>query len=171
MEPSRTPDPSGPRVTNRVRAFLVHIPYYAIEGQRRLAADCGVARSTISRLVRGSLSPSYQLAEAVTRAISRRMGVPLDPREVFSRDGTYPTPRVCDVTPDCTGCFPDEAYDAEGTMRPEYAAMLPGDWCTYLRPVRSGAARMGETHPNAPRPSPRRPDDRDASRPKGRTAN
>jgi transcriptional regulator with XRE-family HTH domain len=160
MEPSPTPRHPETRVHNRVRAYLVHIPYYTIEGQQRLANDCGVARSTISRIVRGTQSPSYQLAEAVTRAISRRMGVPLDPREVFSADGTYPTPRVCDVTPDCTGCFPDEAYDAEGNMKPEYAAMRPGDWCTYPRPVRPGVPE--EAQPGSPLPSlslsPDRPD-------------
>ena len=125
------PHEHGAVITNRLRAFLVHIPWYSIEGQCRMAHDCGVSCSTISRLARGETSPSYKLARRVTDALSRRMGVPLDLREVFSTDGTYPTSCVCDLTPDCNGCFPDEAYDGECNMRPEYRDLMPGDWCRY----------------------------------------
>jgi transcriptional regulator with XRE-family HTH domain len=119
-------------IQNRIRALLPHIVWYSIEGQARLAADCSVSRSTISRLVRGKCSPSYRLARAVTDALSKRLGVPLDMREVFTTDGTYPTACVCDLTPGCTGCFPEEAYDAEGNLRPDYRDLRPGDWCRYL---------------------------------------
>lgn len=129
------PDPDRPvRISNRVRAFLLHIPWYSIEGQRRLARDCKVSPSTISRLVRGETLPSYVLAEAVTAAISRRLGVPVDMRDVFSTDGTYPTACVCDITPSCAGCFPPEAYDEDDRMRPEYRDQRPGDWCRH-RPM------------------------------------
>src|SRR5438094_124143 len=90
-----------PPITNRVRAIMLHIPWYTIEGQARLAYNCGVCRSTISRLVKNEFSPSYRLARAVTDALGKRLGLPLDIRDVFSTDTTYPTPKVCDLTPSC----------------------------------------------------------------------
>ena len=79
-------------VQNRVRVLLVHIPKLSIRGQARLAAEVGVSRSTISRLVSGRINPSYRLARGVTDALERMLGSPLDMREVFSTDGTYLTP-------------------------------------------------------------------------------
>lgn len=123
----------GVAITNRVRAFLIHIPWYTIEGQCRLARDCGVSCSTISRMVRNQAAPTYRLARAVTDALSKRLGVPLDMREIFSTDGTYPTSCVCDLTPACKGCFPPEAYDHQDNMRPAFQNLKPGDWCRYPR--------------------------------------
>ena len=122
---------NGATIQNRIAPILSHIPWYSIEGQARLAADCHVSRSTISRLVRGKSLPSYRLARAITDALSHRLGLPLDMREIFTTDGTYPTACVCDLTPDCRGCFPDAAFDALGSRKPEYAHMNPGDWCRY----------------------------------------
>lgn len=122
-----------PAITNRVRAFLIHIPWYTIEGQCRLARDCGVSCSTISRLVRNQSAPSYRLARAVADSLSRRLGVPLDMREIFSTDGTYLTSCVCDLTPACNGCFPPEAYDCQDNLKPEFRGYKPGDWCRYPR--------------------------------------
>jgi transcriptional regulator with XRE-family HTH domain len=119
------------RITNRLRAILIHIPWYSIEGNCRLAADCGASRSSISRLVRHRSSPSYALARAVTEAVGRRLGKPVDIRELFSTDGTFPTPCVCHLTRDCTGCFPPEAYDSAGNLLPQYHGLQPGDWCRY----------------------------------------
>jgi hypothetical protein len=126
-----------PKVTNRLRAVLLHVPWYTIEGQARLARDCGVYRSTIGRLCHNQTSPTYALARAVTDSVSRRLGVPIDIRELFSTDGTYPTERVCDLTPRCRGCFPPEAFTEDGSLRPEYEVLRPGDWCTYTsdRPI------------------------------------
>ena len=64
-----------------------------------------MARSTISRLVNGRTVPSPKLAEDVTAALSRRLGRPLDPRDVFSPDGAYPTPSGCSLC-SCHGCLP-----------------------------------------------------------------
>ena len=119
-----------PQITNRLRAIMIHIPWYSICGQMRLANDCGASHSSIGRLVRGEISPSYELAESVRQAVERRLGVPLSIREIFSTDGTYPTSCACDLTSNCGGCFPPEAWDEEtDTMRPEYRDMRPGDWC------------------------------------------
>src|SRR5580700_1397350 len=94
-------------IMNRVRPFMVHCDHYCDDGQKRLARDCKVSPSTISRLIRGESQPSYQLAAAVTRAIAYRLGVPsIDMREIFTTDFTYPTSCVCDITPHCRGCQP-----------------------------------------------------------------
>lgn len=125
-----SPDPglrTGPRVQNRVRILLMHIPHLSIQGQARLAARAGVSRSTISRLVRGRISPSYHLARAVTTALERQLGWPLDMRDVFTTDGTYPHASGCALCR-CEGCLPEEAYDAEGDLRPEWKGARPGDW-------------------------------------------
>src|SRR5579872_1809763 len=126
-----------PRISNRVRALLIHIPWYSIEGQCRLARDCGVSCSTISRLVRGVTCPSYHLARTVTDELGKRLGVPLDMREVFSTDGTYPTPLVCDLTPHCRGCFPPDAFEEDGSLKSDFQGLRPGDWCRY-RPLETG---------------------------------
>ncbi len=139
------------RISNRIRPILLHIPRYSFESQARLARDCGVSCSTISRLVRGKTAPSYRLARAVTDALSKGLGVPLDMRDVFTTDGTYPTPCVCDLTTSCTGCFPGEAYDAEGNIRPEYRDLRPGDWCRYPPLVTPPAG--AKPHPSSVTPS------------------
>ena len=125
--------PQGPRVQNRVRVLLTHIPMFSVQGQARLAARAGVSRSTVSRLVRGRISPSYHLARAVTAALERQIGYPLDMRDVFTTDGTYPTPSGCALCR-CRGCLPEEAYDAEGDLRPEWRGQRPGDW-SLARPL------------------------------------
>lgn len=122
---------------NRVEDFLEHIPWYCVRGMKRLADDCGVCHSTISRLVHGQSQPSVRLAIAIHAAITRRLGVPLDIREIFSPDGrSYPTARVCDLVPTCHGCFPRRAYAEDGSLRDDFAGTNPGDWCTYPPPKR-----------------------------------
>ena len=127
--PRRLPltGPHRPAVQNRVRVLMIHAPRYGFQGQARLAADAGVSRSTISRLISGRLNPSFRLAQAVTAALERRLNRSLDLRDLFSPDGTYPTASGCTLA-GCRGCLPEEAYDAEGNLRPEYRDMRPGDW-------------------------------------------
>jgi DNA-binding XRE family transcriptional regulator len=124
-------------VQNRVRVLLVHIPKLSIRGQARLAAEVGVSRSTISRLVNGRINPSYRLARGVTSALERMLGYPLDMRDVFSTDGTYLTPSGCGLCR-CPGCLPDEAYDSEDNLHPAWRGQQPGDW-SMTRPAISDA--------------------------------
>ena len=125
-------------VQNRVKVLLVHIPKLSIRGQARLAAEVGVSRSTISRLVNGRINPSYRLARGVTTVLERLLGYPLDMRDVFSTDGTYLTPSGC-VLCRCGGCLPDRAYDLESNLRPDWRGQRPGDWSL------TGPAEAGPT--------------------------
>ncbi len=114
-------------VQNRIRVLLIHIPKLSIRGQARLAAEVGVSRSTISRLVGGRINPSYRLARGVTDALERFQGRPLDMRDVFSTDGTYPTGSGCALCR-CGGCLPEEAWTQGGRLKPEWRNARPGDW-------------------------------------------
>jgi transcriptional regulator with XRE-family HTH domain len=133
INPQSRDDLSKNGATHRVRAIMAHIPWYSTEGPARLAKDLGVSRSTISRLLRGDRTPTPRLAEAVTAALSRRLGRTLPIEEVFSPDGQgFPTGATCRLCGICPGgCMPDAAYDAKGNLRPEYQGMRPGDWCRY----------------------------------------
>lgn len=116
-----------PHVYNRVNVYLAHVPMLTIRGQARLAEAAGVSRSTVSRLVCGRINPSYRLARAVTDALSRLMGDPLEIKEVFTTDGTYPTPSGC-ARCGCRGCLPSAAWGDDGTLKPEWRDARPGDW-------------------------------------------
>lgn len=127
---------------NRVRVLLAHVPRYSIRGQARLAADVGVARSTVSRLVNGRTVPSDGLAREVTAALSRRLGHPLDPRDVFSPTGAYLTPSGCALC-GCHGCLPAEAWGTDDVLRPEWQGQRPGDW-SLTRPMPDGGQNVAE---------------------------
>ena len=129
-EPARKPQPIQHKpqpIQNRVSVLLVHIPKFSIQGQARLAAEVGVSRSTISRLVHGRINPSYRLARGVTDVLERMLGKPLDMREVFSTDGTYLTPSGCALCR-CHGCLPDRAWDQDGSLKPGWEDARPGEW-------------------------------------------
>lgn len=132
-------------VYNRVRVLMVHAPRYSFQGQARLAADAGVSRSTISRLISGRINPSFRLAHAVTAALERHLKRPLDLRELLSPDGAYPTASGCTLA-GCRGCMPEEAYDAEGNLEPEYRDLRPGDW-SLARPSQRPQDQSQQTQP------------------------
>ena len=112
---------------NRIRVLMIHAPRYSFQGQARLAADAGVSRSTISRLLSGRINPSFRLAQAVTAALETHLKRPLDPRDILSPDGSYPTPSGCALA-GCRGCMPEEAYDKDGCLKPDFCDLRPGDW-------------------------------------------
>ena len=118
-------------VSNRLRAVLLHIPWYSIEGFARLASDVNVSRSTISRLTGGRQQPSFRLAQAIADAVSFRLGTAVSPRELFSEDGTFPTGSTCDLC-GCKGCLPPEAYDERSDrLKSAWKGAKPGEWCRY----------------------------------------
>lgn len=118
----------SPHISNRLRPILLHVPYYTIEGAARLAYDAGLSRSTVSRLIRGKISPSYQVISRITKAISERYEQSLDPREIFTTNDTYPTASVCQLM-NCKGCLPPEAWDERtDTLKPNWRNQKPGEW-------------------------------------------
>jgi transcriptional regulator with XRE-family HTH domain len=122
--------PSGPPktgITNRLRAILVHVPWYTITGGARLAEDARISRSTVSRLLSGKMNPSYRLDCAITRAVSGRSGIQLEVNDIFSCDGTYVTASVCELM-DCPGCLPPWAWDERtDSLKPEWEDAAPGE--------------------------------------------
>ena len=119
--------PADQPIVNRLAALMAHTSRYSFQGPARLAADLGVPRSTVLRLLRGQTHPSFGLALATLTRLEEETGHSLDAREVFSLDGSYPTPSVCALL-DCPGCLPDEVYDRDDTVRPEFAHLRSGRW-------------------------------------------
>lgn len=121
--------------TNRVGVVAAHIPRYMVRGQARLATDAGVARSTISRMVRGLSSPTARVAHAVQRALEQHHGFALPFEEIFSLTGSYPTAWGCQLC-QCRGCLPQAAYGPDDRLLPEYEGQKPGEW-SLATPARS----------------------------------
>lgn len=119
--------PQAHLLHTRIRDVMLHINWYSFRPQARLARDSGVSAAVISRLIRGQSQPSLAVALRITRALSHRLGKPLDVFEVFSLDGTYPTASVCRLT-GCHNCLPPEAYDAQENLRPEFNRIAAGQW-------------------------------------------
>jgi len=138
MRTEHRADPDQPKTYNRVRDVMEHVPWYTFKDQARLAADIGVAPSTVSRFLRGQTRPTFSMACALTGAVERRLGRRLDPRELISLDGRYPTANVCRLL-GCPGCLPRRAYDAEGSLQPGFEGVAPGEWAVY--PTLAGEGR------------------------------
>lgn len=101
------PRPDG-QVHNRLPEVMVHVNWYLFSPQARLARDVGVSRSTLSRLLSGRSAPSFSLAWRIAKSLEKRLGPKLagralDPGELFSLDGTYPTASACALV-GCPGC-------------------------------------------------------------------
>ncbi len=97
--------------------------------------------------------------EAIALALSRRYGRRLDPREMVSFDGTYPTPSACTLM-GCPGCLPEEAYDSHGARKPEWKNAQPGDWSPTPKP---SVPKPSVPKPSVPKPLvPEPPADRPA---------
>ncbi len=130
---------SRPQMHNRVQTVMVHVSRYSFQGRARLAADAGVSRSTISRLINGQTSPSHALVQAVTDALSIHLKKPLVPRDLFSPDGSYQERSGCRLS-GCTGCLPEMAFDGHGRRQVEWLNARPGDWS--LSPDRNEIASL-----------------------------
>ena len=117
-----------PRCCNRIRSILVHTSRYSFEGQARLACDIGVSRSTVCRIMSGRNNPSFRMVRSITEALERALNRPIDPREVFSPNGTYPTASCCALCGCAHGCMPEYVFDGHDRVKPQYREMKPGDW-------------------------------------------
>lgn len=114
---------------NRLRAVMTHTISYAFKGETRLAEDTGISRSSINRLINGQTSPSFALVCTLAQALSTELSRRIEPCELVSCDGSYPTKYVCELC-GCKGCLPNQAYDEDENRRPEYAHIQPGQWST-----------------------------------------
>ena len=109
-----------------VRAFMEHSKRYAFMGEVRLAKDCGVSASAICRLIGGYSSPSFAMVERLTGAFEQEFKQRIDPREIASVDGQFPTATVCALV-GCKGCTPQGAWNSDDTLKAEYATRYPND--------------------------------------------
>ena len=114
-------------VYNRLLGVMEHIQDYYFEGASHLAKDAGISRAALSRLINGRSSPSYALVCALTKAIEKKVGHHIDPRDLISLDRDYLTPSLCEVTL-CDGCLPDCIYDDNGDLKAEYRHLRSGQW-------------------------------------------
>ena len=127
--PNRSAD-AATKQHNRVAAIMVHTRRYWSMGASLLAADAGVSKSTISHLVRGKSHPLYSTAISVVKCLERELGFRLDLDEVFSEDGTYPTPFICALAR-CPGlgCRPAIIWDEDAnSVKPAFRFVNPGHW-------------------------------------------
>lgn len=114
-------------IRNRMRSLMLHVPRYQAKGLSRLAADAGVSKSAVSRLLRGVGQPDYLVLYRVAEAISREAGFRIDLREVAVPEGAdYPTPHPCALF-GCR-CLPPWAFGAGGELLPRFRGVRPGEW-------------------------------------------
>ena len=127
----------GPPV-NRIADVLAHLDRYAFRGVTRLAADARVSSSSVSRVIAGKMNPSFLMIARLTAALERAMGRHLDPREIFSESGEFPTRSCCELV-GCRGCLPELARDEWGELKPAFRGVRPGTWVTSRHPKGYGA--------------------------------
>ncbi len=117
---------------------MAHTNRYAFKGESRLASDAGVSKSAVCRLLNGQSSPSFATVSALTLALEPHLqgglkGKGLNPFELISLDGSYPTASACELA-GCKGCLPAEAYDEHNRIKPEYKGVQPGQWSVSPSP-------------------------------------
>ncbi len=122
----RQPQPAR-KVYTRLPEILSHLCAFTFQPQARLAKEVGVSRSTISRLINGKIRPSPTLVKKIQQVLDRKLGRPIPTREWLSPDTTWPTAAVCKVL-GCPGCLPEQAYCADGSLKPAFRHIAPGTW-------------------------------------------
>lgn len=119
---------SGRIVRTRLRSIMDHASRYSFKSQARLAADAGISKSVLSRLLAGKSRPSYAVVEALTEALEKSLHHPLDPRDVVTCRKSFRTKFVCQAVGCVGGCLPDDAYEEDGSRAKEWAHLKPGQW-------------------------------------------
>ena len=120
-------NPTRQRFRNRIRAVMTHINYLSFEGQARLAKEAGISPSAVSRLVRGESNPSFAHVLSLLKVFEKHLGKRIDPRDLLTMDGQYPTPSVCELC-GCRGCLPEQFYNLDGTMKEQFKHIKSGEW-------------------------------------------
>ncbi len=129
-----TPKQAFGPVISRLADAMIHVPFYSCNGSPRLALDAGVDRSTITRLLRSALNPSFALVARLTAEIEEKAGCHIDPRNLFAENGRFLTPHICDLFPTCSGCLPDAALNKSGEVQPSFIGVSKGEWVTSKYP-------------------------------------
>lgn len=125
--PNRSVRATTKKHHNRVAAIMLHTSRYSCFPTSRLAADSGVAKSTISHLVHGRTNPLYSTAARVVKSLERELRLKLDLRDVFSDDGHYPEQAVCTLC-GCPGCTPGLAFAIDNSRKPSFEGFKAGQW-------------------------------------------
>ncbi len=112
---------------NRIGALMEHTSRYSFRGTSRLAKDSNLAKSTICHIIHGRTNPLYKTIAPIIKSLEFQLARNLNVREVFSEDGTYPTKHVCKLV-GCKGCLPDVLHEADGSVKPQWAHVRPGQW-------------------------------------------
>jgi transcriptional regulator with XRE-family HTH domain len=86
--------PHPRRNHNRIAEILTHLTKSSVEEEIRLAREAGISRANLSRIMRGHHAPTFAVMLAITEALERRAGHPIDPRDILNLDGLYPTPSI-----------------------------------------------------------------------------
>lgn len=102
-------------VDNRIQDFLEHSTKYAFCGQQKLAQNARISGTTISRMLTKASSPSYATIIRITEVLEKEFKTNIDPREVATINGKYPTASVCELL-GCSGCTPERAWDENNTL-------------------------------------------------------
>jgi transcriptional regulator with XRE-family HTH domain len=71
-------------IVNRVPELFAQVEEYWFHGpQTKLARDAGVSKSQISRILHSQPNPSYYCICRIVTVLEQKLGVKLDPREVY----------------------------------------------------------------------------------------
>jgi hypothetical protein len=125
--------PTQPPLISRLSDVLAHTDAYAFKGVSKLLGESGIGRSLLFRMLKGECNPSFVSVVRVTQALEKTLGRSLDPRELLSEAGNFPTRHVCELMR-CSGCLPESAYDEYGDMKSIYRDIKPGHWVTSRHP-------------------------------------
>lgn len=69
---------------NRLPYYLLQIEEYWFHGpQRKLAQEAGVTETTLGRILHGKINPRYCDVCKIVTVLEKKLGVKLDPREIF----------------------------------------------------------------------------------------
>ena len=119
--------PSKYHPESRLKSIMEHIGYLSFQGTVRLAREAGVSHSVVSRIIHGKTAASFPVIVAITNALEKRLGKHIDPRDIMTFDGTYPTPSVCELC-GCKGCLPAAFYSEDDELLPQYRGIASGAW-------------------------------------------
>lgn len=91
---SRASRSSAPKSYNRIREILVYLNGTPVSSERGLACAIGVSPSALNRIIQGKCIPSFQTMAALSWVVEKHLGHRIDPRDILSFDGSYPTATV-----------------------------------------------------------------------------